>query len=365
MNISFHYYTVKTLCHYAGFDEKRAQDIAFYSQFVDDFNLSTICGPDSMMLIKGRMPDFFLDKHLALKDSVNDAYLFYPATTGIRLAQSVYSILNKLHQIYTIIPFHFIPQKKYSDGEPAQRCRPARPGDKSLMDRLMSGFLDEKAQNDMKFGLLLHVYADTYAHQNFSGGWEEENYCKPKSIRKNGGREELASWKDRITYYLPAVGHAELNHVPDAFGLDFTAEFTVPLDDGRQIYERSNMDTFLSCAEILFGLLSEYGRNTNTAASRTGFERIRPRIKNAGMACLNGTDEIYDAEKLAGAWNAEFPDIAYSYKHDPMWSLRKSEKKGWDGEPIYEADDRFFAFNRCAYEHLHAVLGRYRVCLFD
>ncbi len=41
MNIDFHYYTVKTIAFYAGFSLEEAQDIAFYSQYVDDYNAYT------------------------------------------------------------------------------------------------------------------------------------------------------------------------------------------------------------------------------------------------------------------------------------------------------------------------------------
>ena len=39
MNSNYHYFTVKTLSRKAGFPEKDAQQIAYYSQQVDDFIL--------------------------------------------------------------------------------------------------------------------------------------------------------------------------------------------------------------------------------------------------------------------------------------------------------------------------------------
>lgn len=38
MDISFHYFAVKTVARAAGYDEQKAQRIAEFSQFIDDFN---------------------------------------------------------------------------------------------------------------------------------------------------------------------------------------------------------------------------------------------------------------------------------------------------------------------------------------
>ena len=38
MDISFHYFAVKTVAFAAGFSEAEAQRIAEFSQFIDDFN---------------------------------------------------------------------------------------------------------------------------------------------------------------------------------------------------------------------------------------------------------------------------------------------------------------------------------------
>lgn len=56
MNISYHYYTVKTLAVKAGFDDGDAQVIAYYSQMVDDFVLS------HRVIMKETPPSFFCGK---------------------------------------------------------------------------------------------------------------------------------------------------------------------------------------------------------------------------------------------------------------------------------------------------------------
>ena len=42
MDISFHYFAVKTVAFAAGFSEAEAQRIAEFSQFIDDFNWYTL-----------------------------------------------------------------------------------------------------------------------------------------------------------------------------------------------------------------------------------------------------------------------------------------------------------------------------------
>ena len=59
MNISYHYYTIKTLASKAGLEEEEAQIIAHYSQMVDDFLLS------NRVIVKETPPVFFIANNLA------------------------------------------------------------------------------------------------------------------------------------------------------------------------------------------------------------------------------------------------------------------------------------------------------------
>lgn len=362
MNISFHYFTVKTLCYFANLPEGRAQNIAFYSQLVDDFNLSNLM-PGDPIYVAAKPPQFFLDHNLAAPMKEKNRWVFYPATTGINTMQTVRTLMNQLHQKYTIIPFHFIPQAPFTriKGEDIDiRCAQTEPGTPCLMNTLLDEFFDAGETNDIKLGLMLHVYADTYAHQKFSGRWGNENYSKiisaidtSKTPNKEVGQEV------KKYYILPAVGHAELGHVPDAFALKFTANFTAK----KEKYDRDNMPTFLLCAKRIWSMLRQY--NHQAPMDEKYFDQeIAPRIREAGNACIDGASEVMDAGRLAKIWAGKFPECKYQYAYNEKWGLPKTvmtEEETALKIDIYKPVPEFYAYNQCAYEHLYRVCHTYRV----
>ena len=79
MDINYHYFVVKTLACHAGFQEKDAQTIAYYSQQVDNFNL---CEP---VCVEQKPPQFFFDHHYAKKAARNLWRRPLERNIGIRL----------------------------------------------------------------------------------------------------------------------------------------------------------------------------------------------------------------------------------------------------------------------------------------
>lgn len=106
MNISYHYYTVKTLAVKAGFDDGDAQVIAYYSQMVDDFVLS------HRVIMKETPPSFFVENGMAEKLE-GGMWGFLPCPTGINFLKTV----SHGYQKHTLVPFHFIPPKRLPDIE--------------------------------------------------------------------------------------------------------------------------------------------------------------------------------------------------------------------------------------------------------
>lgn len=365
MNISFHYCCVKTLCYLADIQETEAEEIAFYSQFVDDFNLIY----DQIyngIYVEGRPPQYFTDRGIA-KRVIDNTWYFYPVTTGISMIQTAAPELLNTHMLLTIVPFHFIPKQPWHEiarnDAKGRRCVQVSMEDKtdSLMKTMMTDFLNSGIRDNMKLGMLLHIFADTYAHQMFSGISGDENMSglNYEDLKKAGTNEVVPpDVLTRICYKMPPIGHAKLSHVPDAFGLEFSADFKI---GGK--YSRNNMDTFLQCAKEIWKLLKQYNGQPPQSDNYFG-NVIAPRIRLAGMQCLSGVSETMDVRTLAPIWADAFRDVLniepqYTYQYDEKWERTASGYTYW-GNTIYRVSETFYQFNQYGYEIIKQVIGTYR-----
>jgi hypothetical protein len=226
MNAEFHYYSVYFLCLRAGLGEERCANIAFASQYVDNALISYDIDDDGF----------------PYRTEVTQNYVFWDEAT--------------LRDIY--LPFHFVP------GE-LERARAARidgaasrwtvTPDSSLAKEMLIASL--RSGDDFRIGIALHAYADTWAHQNFSGRTEACNVMDPASP-------------------LPPAGHLQALRAPD----DASGTWLDPRLAGRL----SNVDNgarFREAARKIYRYLRTY--------LRSGFE-----------------DEDVHLDELSAAW-ARYP----------------------------------------------------------
>jgi hypothetical protein len=165
MNAEFHYYAVCFLCLRAGLPEKRAVDIAFASQYVDNAIIAYKIDDDGV----------------SYSTQITQNYIFWDEAT--------------LRDIY--LPFHFVPgDQKRAAAERADgdASRWAVTPDSPLAKELLVAAL--RSGDDFRIGIALHAYADTWAHQHFSGRVEEGNSLDPSSL-------------------LPPAGHLQALRAPD------------------------------------------------------------------------------------------------------------------------------------------------------
>jgi hypothetical protein len=209
MNAEFHYYSIYFLCLRAGMPERRCEDIAFASQYVDN----AIVAYD------------IEDGGFSYRSQVTQNYLFWDEDT--------------LKGIY--LPFHFVP----GDIEAARRERVDKSAsrwtvtpDSPLAKELLIAAL--KTGDDFRIGIALHAYADTWAHQHFSGRIEEGNALDPSSP-------------------LPPAGHLQALRAPDDAAGRWTDPRLAPglsrVDNGRR---------FLAAARKIYRYLR--------TSLRSGFE---------------------------------------------------------------------------------------------
>jgi hypothetical protein len=222
MNAEFHYYAVCFLCLRAGFPERRSVDIAFASQYVDNALLS-----------------FEIDDGGAsFVTEVTQNYVFWDEAT--------------LRDIY--LPFHFVPgdaARASAERADGKASRWAVTPDSPLAKELLVAAL--RTGDDFRIGIALHAYADTWAHQHFSGRVEEGNALDPSSP-------------------LPPAGHLQALRAPD----DASGSWVDPRLAGR-LSRIDNAERFRAAARKIYRYLRTH--------LRAGFE-----------------DEELHLDELATAW---------------------------------------------------------------
>jgi hypothetical protein len=157
------------------------------SQMVDDAKLSWSI-ETSGQSIRGERPGASEPKQFT---EVTQNYVFWDQN----IARDVY------------LPFHFVP------GDPAA-CAAAR-ADRNTNPLAVSPDSDNvrslliealTTKNLYRIGIALHSYADTWAHQNFTGTQDGFNALEPSGF--------MASMKLAVSV-LPAVGHLQAGTTPD------------------------------------------------------------------------------------------------------------------------------------------------------
>ncbi len=378
MDISFHYFAVKTVARAAGYDERRAQRIAVFSQMIDDFNLYRYC-------FAKNIPDYLKAANLdiVLRENFN---LINPVTTGFIDWVDMATLVLDRSQKYTVSPFHFIPQNINCIGDKKKRTVPATLNDNSyISDMLQELKADIKFGNIgdedalMRMGMLFHTFADTYAHQLFSGYNSKVNSVKLIRVEDNETSEDVTGqyrfwvdeWISKIKSItgaeLPTIGHMAIAHVPDLSHLTFTINYTG--DDGRTLtYNRSNTSVFVVACKYLYDymrdILGDY------RLPDMDWEELSPKLSEGFL--IDASRELDEGEaaaveKLKGHWMSIFP--GYEYDYDSVQIKKSFVTQEFDdvctvnvdGEEMFikgkNYSDDFYKFNYFADLHLIKLYG--------
>lgn len=301
MYIDFHYYMIRVLAEKAGFQKDEAQLIAYTSQFVDD-------GIDYMPFVASDLPSDLPFGSLIQEES-NGFAIFDPACTAHDGFLMHAAGSRTIAQVNTYIPFHFLPAKKYLSGDYDYRTHPdgeiAREVIEAALAALKSAGTEASARRRalIKLGIAIHSYADTWAHQNFSGRIDDtENHCAEIEVF-------ASEWKPRkpgLTI-LPAIGHARAAHLPDEAFLKW--RYTDRTTDDK--VDRDNPSDFLAAAKKIFDVFT---RCTGKAAGWT--EDLERRVHTCLAYRVDDINDDNYIEIKSKKYVAEFPEIEFCYSKE-------------------------------------------------
>ena len=329
MDICFHYFAVKTVARAAGYREEQAQRIAVYSQLMDDYDWQGYLRAENM-------PEYL--KRDGADVVFNEALkIISPVATGFPSVVDMASLILPRSQKLIVSPFHFIPQneRRVSNGD--LRTVPAKLHDgsyiSSMLDRLeadmASGGISE-SDALMKMGMLLHTFADTYAHQLFTGYNNRTNSVKLISAKDNITQEDatkeygywIEQWISQIEEAagaeIPTIGHMSVVSIPDLSHLSFEMEY-IDIDGTKRVHSRSNTDLFVAACKELYSFMRGVTGKTAETEAEIEWETLAPLLAKGFLIDTvkdkaDGKDAIIG--KLSEHWSGVFKNYRYTYDYN-------------------------------------------------
>ncbi len=338
MQKDFHYYCVAVLARTAGFESQDALAIAYASQYTDN-------STESEPIQVGEV----------LFDPVRTAHL--------GLGSYSWTIQKKI-----FIPFHFLPPGRITEEKGRYVTKP----NSLFAQKVLTEAIAEsnKKYRLCRMGIALHTFADTWAHEGFSGRQHRENDVEKIQIRKNGDWKRLL-WENIFLDALPQIGHAEAGRFPDYPYREW--KYLGRETEGKQKeVTRDNPGQFLIAAEEIFNWMRR--ALPDSVVALKSWDQIEDQIADKLSYSSEDLDERCDnwLEYIA----REYPEIRREYSK-LTWrneALKPTDEAEVDWDDFEESDfkrlkyemlpgffDSFWVlFHRAALQQRHLVLENLR-----
>ncbi|MDF1546258.1 MAG: hypothetical protein P1P88_00460 [Bacteroidales bacterium] len=334
MQIDFHYATIRIIAEKAGFSAEDSQIIAYASQYVDD-------AVDHK--------EINVDGYLDILSRRFTGNTFNPVCTAHRGLQFLKAFNEDVQQkIY--IPFHFLPDLDEGAGFIVkENGKLSGKFVQSAIVELSKSQGERRIMNLIRLGITLHTYADSWAHQGFSGRHKPgENDIDAIEILRRGKWEKIGMISQFEYNTLPDIGHAEAASFPDQSHLKW--RFLRKSDN--KVYERDNTQLFLDAAEKIMLMFK-------------GVDPIKlwPQTKTKLYECYS-----YQADSMEDKFmkfQRVFPEIGFYYDAN-QWrneALRTIERKKIlkvikeeEKHFVLGSDKKWFYFHLAALEQREFVL---------
>ncbi len=341
MDINFHYAAIKAIAHHAGFDPAESELVAYASQFVDDAN---------------EYKALNLDKDPGVDGIRFDGVEFDPICTAHKDLDYANAVFDRRARLVVYACFHFIPS--FSDSTPAKGRQVGKDGDfgrnlvVEALDTLKGGEKKKRVRDLIRLGIALHSYADTWAHQGFSGFWDHENNdISNLKIRTEQGKWESVNLVSSfVSYAAPDIGHGEAGSLPDRTDVSWQCE------PYKTTKHRSNTVQFLAAARKILQLLSGYAQGAQP------WSKIENKLKRCFAKPVANAKEL----RRNNIWKRVFPHIKFNYNSERWFNLALSPTGGcfdWIGAGLgldprdyaVKKGRNYFRFHACAREQRKKV----------
>lgn len=320
MDRDFHYYGTLAAAILSGFSAEESRTIATAAQFIDDCT-ETITHEGGMFSVGSKTKRFEVELHNALNDQTQS---FYPIITSVYGVKTWTPTSNSDETRQIWMPFHFLPGNfsqqqsslvkirthlntpagntafldRLNDSPDSIQllCRPCSDSASNMINYAVQSYpvlsSSDKRLALMLVGCIMHVFADTYAHQDFAGitstklngiknhidkdpgsftiygTWGEFTWTPDEAtMRPIRWPKDLLS-NDWLNIYPPQsrfrdrasnlvndtvnLGHASLGHMPDCscIAYDYHPEWSNNsiLRNNPQVY----MDAFVDMVRALY-----------------------------------------------------------------------------------------------------------------
>lgn len=190
MQEDFHFYTIYILCRCNGVSPENSKTVAYASQHTDDA------------------------KHEHTLDFENGGRFQQVLSAHKFIHPEVFS-LDSQYRIY--VPFHFIPGNQGGRFQERMVCRE----NSEIAQNIVRKAADLKGKPFQlhRLGIALHMYADTWAHQDFSGLQTNLNDIEEIDVlnEEKAGIAKIFTdfFRNVIESLIPQIGHAESATLPD------------------------------------------------------------------------------------------------------------------------------------------------------
>ncbi|MEW6110002.1 MAG: DUF6765 family protein [Nitrospirota bacterium] len=276
MDIEYHYYITFIIALRAGFKKDEAYKIAYSSQYTDDN-----------------------DTLYRINEGLDDMYENYISQT-----MDITKPREERLRIYPV--FHFMP------GTPDEiwKSSPDRKDGKLHLlntipnNRNAVSLLNDAltSKNHYRIGIATHMFADTFAHQNFVGF-----------------KDEFNAMEGFLQGLLPNIGHADAKYQPDIPNLLWKDMRLTSKNRAR-----NNKVIFLSATEFIF---DQYCSFTKPAKPEAAREKLLADIGNA-----IGKEAEADTNKMRSQRHKSYRDLLRD-------SFIEYNEDDWFNEAVrYESD---------------------------
>ncbi|SHH76916.1 hypothetical protein SAMN02745135_02037 [Caloranaerobacter azorensis DSM 13643] len=320
MKIDFHFYTIYVLCRLAGIKHEYSKKIAYASQHTDDakydHELEFISGGRFQQQMSAHK---FLDLGVFSKKTGYDIFL----------------------------PFHFLPGIEGKDFYEKLLCRAnSRTAKEMLKDTLNTL---NKPYGIHRLGIALHVYADTWSHQNFHGLYKFHNKVDDIELENKEQSEFQEIEVELKSTFLPAIGHAQAFIFPDEPYLIWKYKGRNNKEYFRIDNQKRTMDAAYNIYSFLINDVKDKKSDLFDKESK-GWDEIKDKLREV----LFVNKPIEQREEL---WKQKIKDGFFGFKVDIEYDDREWFKQAVE---VIDKDRRIYdkkeVFHISDWKYFHDAL---------